>query len=76
MRELDVLRSLEIGDGTGELEEAEVDPRREIHTFEGFFEEFILFFAEGTVFFDIFLRYLGIAGFLRSFESLRTEDAC
>lgn len=76
MRELDISRSFEIGDGASELEESEVDPGREIHAFEGLFEKFILLFAESTVFFNIFLGNLRIAGFLCSFESLRTENAC
>lgn len=76
MWELDISRSFEIGNRTGELEESEVDPGREIHAFEGFFEEFILLLAERTVFFDVLLGDFGIAGFLRSFEPFSTLDAC
>gem|GEM_PF-5233003 len=75
MREFDVLRPLKIGNRTSELQESEVDPGREIHAFECLFEEFILFFAERTVFFDILLGYLRIVGLLRSLESLGTKGA-
>lgn len=76
MWELDIGRVFEISNRAGELEESEVDPGREIHAFEGFFEEFILLLAERAVFFDIFLGDFGIAGFLRSFEPFGTLDAC
>lgn len=76
MRELDIGRSFEISDRAGELEESEVDPSREIHTFEGFLEEFIFLLTERAVFFDILLSDFGIAGFLRSLESFGTLDAC